>query len=245
MVIVLLFVCLILTPTCAISPFFQSVCPPGSEFTSSDGSRPMCQKCPKNTFSSVLTGFACRSCPSGSFTFGPGNEFCLRTESTECPPPYFLDKNGACQKCDIHSWYSSSSRSCIPCGAGEHSLGGYATSCFTCDSDQTFLEDYVRCACPAGKIRKEGRCVACPPGRFRRDIVDLEVCHKCSVGEYAKGYGNKECHKCPEGYSTASEGGWECLSEEEVSDMTKGGHLLLSPDEKEQMEEEMKEEHGK
>lgn len=243
--IALLLVCLILTPTSAISPFFQSVCPPGSESTSSDGSKPRCRECAKNTFSSVLTGFVCLPCPFKSFTFGQGNEFCLREGSKDCPPPYFLDKMGACRKCNIHSRYSPSSKSCILCGIGEHSLGGDATSCFTCDSDQTFLEDYVRCACPAGKIRKEGRCVACPPGQFRKNIVDLEICHKCPLGEYAKGHGNKDCQKCPEGYSTAWEGAWECLTVEAVSEMTEGGHLLLSNDEEEEVGEGMENVHSR
>lgn len=245
MLIVLLFVSLILTPISGISPFFQSVCPPGSESSSSNGSKSRCQTCPKNTFSSVLTGFSCRPCPSESFTFGPGNEFCIREGSKECPPPYFLDKTGACRKCNIHSRYIPSSRSCIPCGNGKHSLGGDATSCFTCDSDQTFLEDYVRCACAAGKIREGKRCVSCPPGQFRRNIVDLEICHKCPVGHYAKGYGNRGCQKCPRGYSTVWEGGWECLTVKAVAKMRKGGHLLLSPNEKRDVREGMKMKHDR
>jgi len=60
-----------------------------------------------------------------------------------------------------------------------------------------------RAGCRAGWEARGGRCLACPPGMFRKSAP---LCQLCGKGSYAEGFGSSRCYSCPALSSTPSLG---------------------------------------
>ena len=81
--------------------------------------------------------------------------------------------------------------------------------------------------CPAGWETREGTCVACPPGMYRRDSAPL--CQLCGKGTYADSFGSAACINCPQGQHTLSLGMRRPQACKKHSGNRYSGELQLKP----------------
>ncbi|XP_078370515.1 uncharacterized protein LOC144654290 isoform X2 [Oculina patagonica] len=104
-----------------------------------------------------------------------------------------------CVKCQIGSFYDSSSKTCKPCPLGEISKQEGSLQCEACPANSSTLEE-------GSKV-----CTAqCYAGQFSNSGFDLpanlEPCQPCPNNTYQSQVGQKTCEKCPNGTGTIHSG---------------------------------------
>lgn len=190
-----------------------------------------CIACGQNTF---LNGTRCQRCPAG-FTSEAGykNEgertsatvcISVQTQCTQfevkrgnkctrdrCPAgTLFVRRSRGCTRCDA-GYFLNIEQRCFPCPPRKVSPGGATLKCTDCPPG--FVGELDKCVCPNGMEERDGRCVNCGRGMFRKQSREVVSCKPCLVGTVATGEGNIRCVKCGKGFVTnVRSGATRCMA---------------------------------
>ena len=169
----------------------------------------VCRACPKGTFQSKKSKYACRPCPLNSISKA-GSVACK-----ECPEGSYPNKFQG--RCYCGPGYHKINGKCVICKAGKYSEGGRfaycngctagmyqpkrgqsecltcppdtfsgfgAKECFTCAEDEEFNRSTEKC-------EKSGECKA---GYY---LDKYSGCKKCEMNRYKPNPGSGPCLPCP------------------------------------------------
>lgn len=169
-------------------------CPPGFIGNKETGGT-RCVPCPSGT-ARVRGDRFCKPCEKGHNSFVTGALTCV-PDFTPCPPNFFRNKRGVCERCAIGERLNKEKMKCEKCGKNEYSLGGSTTTCKTCRPSSKEARFY--CECPSAFIQlQDGTCKRCPPGQFiyPSETVGGKHCVPCSKGTFLPKKAS-ECVSCP------------------------------------------------
>ncbi len=170
---------------------------------------------------------ACKTCPSGRYTFGPLSGRATVLECDYCPLGFYQGEEGkaACSVCQgttttINVGQSvcvAASAAGVECVAGQYNHNG---ECAVCPpgrySDASGSDTVTACTpCLVGYFLAGGAdpvatdhdsaqdCEACPAGKFNGPDAGATACHVCRAGKYtadpAGSMGHTSCEPCSAG----------------------------------------------
>lgn len=153
------------------------------------GGEPVCELCPRGSFSNVTRSTECLKCPAGTSSEQGASE-CIT-----CPAGRWGNANGM--------------SSCTACSAGKYSTTEGSTNydvCLACPAGKSSPTASTECIdCPVGRYASsqgQAECTICGPGKFGKASGELEViaCQACEAGKSSTGGDQSACHECPPGY---------------------------------------------
>lgn len=172
-----------------------------------------CMSCPAGKTGpdqiSMVGGFECRSCVSGSQSVGGYTYLQILPGCTECPAGSKSDTvTGSCTLCPVNTFSDYGTiTSCKPCPGGRTTNGlAGRSACSFC------LDGYYKSTDVSNP-----RCFPCPTGTkgvknvFGTNLVPSYLCTACSLdGQYAAA-GSTSCSTCPS-FSVPSPDKGSCLN---------------------------------
>lgn len=196
-------------------------CPQG-KFSTAQRGNCQCLSCPNNYFQPLFGKNVCQHCPGGySSESVIASSFCQGSQQVTCfPGTYSAAHNTRCILCPQGKYNDKSSqKKCLKCPFGyigsKHNSGSYQ-SCVISNS-----------SCPKGKyphrrsphreiLRKpNGRCCACPSGKFSPQKIPVLAiynvfCLLCAKGQFTNGPGKSSCEFCTRGKFLSTEAASFC-----------------------------------